>query len=99
MIGCIIPPGDPTTGCRLSLVGKHVERLPDGVLFVVGLDSYDSRMRILHASLDVFPDRKGFASMHNLEATHYPLARGYFRCKRVRGSMSTSSVLCARCVA
>ena len=93
-----LPPIDQTTGSRLSLVEKHVERLLDDVLFVVGLDPYDSQMRILHASLDVFPAPKGFASIHNLEVTHYPLARDYFRCKRACGSMPTSSVLCARWV-
>jgi len=31
--------------------------------------------------------------MHNLDVAHKPLARGYFRCKRACGSMSTSSVL------
>ena len=58
MIGCIMPPIDLTTRSRLFLVEKHVELCLDSVLFVVSLDSYDGRMRILHAYLDVFPAPK-----------------------------------------
>lgn len=95
MIGGIIPPIDPTTG--LFLVEKHIKVLLDSILFVVSLHSCDGPIRILHASPDVFPDRKcgggvgGFASTHNLDIVHYPLPGVTLDPKS--GSMSACSVL------